>query len=269
MTGSLRRFRLAYGTQRAREGRGAGGVPELLALPFLQSGARADEWRIRARSFGYVARNWLTRGGASHPLRILDLGAGNGWLCYRSALEGHHSVALDIRTDAVDGLGAAAHYAAHLSAMFPRIAATFEALPLSSAAFDLVVFNASIHYAVDLEATLREACRVTQPGGTLLIVDSPFYAKEVWGVAMVAEKRKAAPGMFGPLVEELMAFPFVEFLTPGRLVKSSKALGLQWRRHRVRYPWRYELRPLLARLRGKRPPSRFDVWSTSVPGPRA
>jgi SAM-dependent methyltransferase len=150
--------------------------------------------------------------------------------------------------------------------MFPRIAGTFETLPLTSAGFDLVVFNASIHYALDLEATLREACRVARPGGTLLIVDSPFYAREVWGVAMVEEKRKAAPVTFGPLAEELMRFPFVEFLTPERLGKASDALGLRWRRHRVRYPWQYELRPLWARLRGMRPPSRFDVWSTSVPG---
>jgi hypothetical protein len=38
-----------------------------------------------------------------------------------------------------------------------------------------------------------------------------------------------------------------------------------WRRHRVRYPLWYELRPLAAALRGARKPSRFDVWTAQVP----
>ena len=59
--------------------------------------------------------------------------------------------------------------------------------------------------------------------------------------------------------------PFVEFLTRRRLEDASAGLGLRWRRHRVLYPLAYELRPLLARLRRRRPPSRFDLWQSPVP----
>jgi predicted RNA methylase len=103
------RFRAAYGEHRAAEGRGHQG-DELLALPYLTAGPLAHQWQVRARSFDALVRRVLvpaarTRGRA---LRVLDLGAGNGWLCYRAAQMGHEAVALDIRDDDVDGLGAAA-----------------------------------------------------------------------------------------------------------------------------------------------------------------
>ena len=40
-------------------------------------------------------------------LRILDLGAGNGWMSYRLALQGHLPIAVDLLTNDRDGLGAA------------------------------------------------------------------------------------------------------------------------------------------------------------------
>jgi hypothetical protein len=82
---------------------------------------------------------------------------------------------------------------------------------------------------------------------------------------MVEEKRAEAERRFGALADDLTALPFVEFLTAERLAAASAVLGLEWRRHRVRYPLWYEVRPALARLRGRRAPSRFDLWETTVP----
>jgi hypothetical protein len=62
-----------------------------------------------------------------------------------------------------------------------------------------------------------------------------------------------------------MALPFIEFLTRERLAAASAPIGLQWRRSRVSYPLWYELRPLQARLRGARAPSRFDLWVSARP----
>jgi hypothetical protein len=64
----------------------------------------------------------------------------------------------------------------------------------------------------------------------------------------------------GDLQAALLALPSIEYLTRERLTTASAGLALSWRRHPVRYPLGYELRPLLARLRGRRAPSRFDVW---------
>lgn len=261
--GVAARFRSAYAEVREREGRGHGGIAELLALPYLRDGPLAAQWRIRARTYetflSTVVRNrQLTMG--SRPLRVLDLGAGNGWMCYRLQHAGHTPIALDWRHDDVDGLGAAGGYAECITPLFPRVAASFEALPLADDWFDLAVFNASLHYATDLAATLAEADRVLSPGGRIAILDSPFYKRARDGEAMVADKRAGGVLDLGPARDALLALPCIEYLSRERLLEASAGLDLAWKRHRVRYPLGYELRPLWAAVRGRRAPSRFDVW---------
>jgi SAM-dependent methyltransferase len=263
-TAESRRFRDAYAEHRAREGRGPLASDQLLALPYLGQGPLAREWAVRARSFDALVREVVMplarrRAGA---LRVLDMGAGNGWLSARAVRMGHSAIALDVRTDDVDGLGAAAGFAPFLPRMFARVAASFERLPLAARTVDLLVFNASLHYALDLGRVLAEAVRVVRPGGRIAVVDSPFYARAEHGESMAAEKREAAPRVFGDLAPGLQAPRFVEYLTRERLERAGG--GLAWRRVRVRYPLWYETRPWLARLRGRRTPSRFDVWWTEV-----
>lgn len=260
-----RRFREAYGRHRAAEGRAADEA-ELLSLPYLRTGPLAPQWAVRARTLE-VFLDAVVRPLALHlgrPLRVLDLGAGNGWLSFRLARLGHRPVALDLRVDSVDGLGAARAYGRHLPSMFPRIAGSFDALPLKGRVCDVAVFNASLHYALDLPRVLGEATRSVAPGGRIAVLDSPFYARDADGERMVEEKHRSAPATFGDLADDLVGLPFVEYLTRNRLEAASAASGLTWRRHRVRYPLRYEARPLTARLLGKRAPSRFDVWEASA-----
>jgi len=263
---TLQDFAQDYAAHRAAEGRD---YPEdvLLSLPDLRAGPLARQWAVRARSFAaflalVVRPMAASRGGR---LDVLDLGAGNGWLSYRLALEGHCATALDIRDDQVDGLGAAAPFLPRTDGRMRTLVAAFDSIPVPTASFDLAVFNASLHYATDLAAVLTEAARVVRPGGRLAILDSPFYRSEADGLAMVAEKTANAPQRFGARAETLMSLPFIEFLTRDRLAESSAANGLTWRRSRVRYPLWYEARPFAARLRGARAPSRFDVWSATRP----
>ena len=260
---ALEQFRHDYAAHRAAEGRGHRG-DELLSLPYLRSGPLAGQWAVRARTFDdFVAR--VVRPMAAQrkrPLRVLDLGAGNGWLSHRLAREGHVCVAVDVRDDGVDGLGAAASFP--VPPHFERLVASFDALPLADAAADLAVFNASLHYATDLRETLAEAVRVVAPDGLIAVLDSPFYAGEAAGAAMVAEKHQAAGRTFGERAGALLALPFIEFLTRDRLTEASWTLPLTWTRLRVRYPLWYELRGVRARLKGERTPSRFDIWLGAV-----
>ncbi len=262
----LQAFRDAYAAHRRDEGR-AYAPHELVALPYLRSGPQAGQWSIRARTYSLFEQRLLRgRNGAAPPaLDILDLGAGNGWLSYRASQLGHRVVALDIRTDEVDGLGAAARYFEFLESPFERVCASFEALPFARGSFDVAVFNASLHYALNLARTLREARRVVKSHGRIVILDSPFYPTEAQGAEMVAQKRLNAWQLFGDRADELMGLPFIEFLTVERLTEASNGIGLEWRRYRVGYPLRYELRPLLARVRRRRAPSRFDLWEAIVP----
>ena len=256
-----RRFREDYAAHRASEGRGQSAV-DALTLPYVTDGTLARQWAVRARSFEAFERRVLRPAqrradvDAAGVLRVLDLGAGNGWLAHRATRVGAEALALDLRDDDVDGLGAAPR-----ESPIARVVASFEAIPLCDACFDVVVFNASLHYAEDLARALAEARRVVRPRGRIVVLDSPFYTSAKHGDEMLRAKRADAERRFGARAESLMALAFVEYLTRERLADASRGLTLgAWRRHRVLYPLWYELRAIRAALRGERPPSRFDVW---------
>ncbi len=88
---------------------------------------------------------------------------------------------------------------------------------------------------------------------------------EAAGEAMMAEKRRNGNAVFGDLAGDLLSYRPIEYLTAAGLARASHALGLVWRRHRVDYPWWYELRALAAWFKRARPPSRFDLWEAMVP----
>jgi SAM-dependent methyltransferase len=258
MSDAMTRFRSDYADHRAAEGRALHGEA-LLSLPYLRHGPLARQWAVRAKSFDAFIRHVLHPLEHGAALEILDLGAGNGWLTQRVARRGHKAVALDIRDDEVDGLGAAAEFLRRTPDLFTRVIASFEDMPLATGRFDITLFNASLHYTRDLLRVLTEAVRVTRPGGVLVIMDSPFYDRERDGAAMVAEKLAHGRERFGERAETLLSHNFVEYLTRDRLTAASP--GLRWQRQRVLYPLWYELRPFRAKLRGARPPSRFDLWT--------
>ncbi|HEU4962015.1 MAG TPA: class I SAM-dependent methyltransferase [Sphingomonas sp.] len=255
---ALSRFAAAYARHRAGEGRGHAGA-DLLALPHLTHGPLARQWAVRARSFDVFMRHLLRPEARrlGRALDLLDCGAGNGWLSYRVAREGHRATALDIRGDTIDGLGAAMPFLELVPGRITTLVAPFNAIPLDAASIDVTVFNAALHYSTDLGATLAEAARVTRPGGILAILDSPFYRRDAHGAAMAAEKRAGARARFGNDADSLMGLAFIQYLTRDRLAGAS---AIVWHRRRVLYPLWYELRPLVAVLRRQRPPSRFDLW---------
>ena len=89
---SAARFRTAYAHHREAEGHGSGGTDELLALPYVRTGPLGRQWAVRARSYECFLRAVVVaqaRAAGPRALRVLDLGAGNGWLCYRLTLQGH------------------------------------------------------------------------------------------------------------------------------------------------------------------------------------
>ena len=262
---AMRRFRVAYAEQRAAEGR-AYTRDELLMLPYVKSGPLARQWSVRRRTYAAFMRRVVKPliAEARAPLRVLDLGAGNAWLAYRLAIAGCDAIAVDVRDDHVDGLGAADAYVSLEPARLARVVGSFEAVPLADEAVDVVLFNASLHYAQLLEAPLREARRLVRAGGRIVILDSPFYARVADGEAMVREKKASAASRFGSNAGALMAVPCIEFLTHTQLAEASAPLGLQWTRHHVRYPLWYEARAVRARLRRERAPSRFDLWEGTV-----
>jgi len=244
-----RQFLEDYSRIRAAEGRGSADSAYFRALPFADlTGRNSAQWSIRARTFEYFSRRILP----SQACNVLDLGAGNCWLSYRLAELGHAPVAVDIFSDPRDGLGAARHYPVD----FKVIESTFDDLPFPAAQFDLAVFNSSIHYSSDYVRTLSEARRCLRPEGRVVILDSPVYKRREHGEAMRAERQMHFERQHGFRSEALGS---IEFLDLAMLKDLKRSLSLTWEIHRPWYGWRWQLRPLRARLQRRRPPSRFWI----------
>ncbi|HVZ17440.1 MAG TPA: class I SAM-dependent methyltransferase [Terriglobales bacterium] len=260
----FRQFMLEYQLVRAAEGRGSNTAAYYLALPFRDvTGHNQQQWSIRAHSFRYLEKRILPEFENSMPaLDVLDLGAGNGWLDYRLTLRGHRPVAVDLLTNGTDGLGAASHYLEQLPTLFPRFQAEFNRLPFADAQFDCAIFNASFHYSENYAATLAEVIRCLRPGGWIVIADSPWYSKEENGRRMVEERHLLFLALHGFASNSVKS---QEYLTDEKMHALASRFGLNWRVHRPYYGLRWSLRPVIARLKGKREPSEFRIYVARVP----
>jgi SAM-dependent methyltransferase len=238
-----RLFLEQYGRIRTAEGRGSSSENYYRALPFVND----PQWKIRAATFEYFQRHILP----ATPGRILDLGAGNGWLSNRLAELGHTPVAIDIFRDQRDGLEAARHY----KTSFARIEAEFDNLPVKPP-FDVAVFNASFHYSADYARTLSEVRRCLQPDGRVVILDSPVYRLPEHGEAMRSERQRLFERQYGFRSEALGSIEFLDEPTLGVL---SQALNLTWTIHKPWYGVAWHMRPVVARIKHRRPPSRFWI----------
>lgn len=247
------RFTREYEQVRQAEGWGTPERAYYLALPFRDlSGRHRDIWAMRRRSYQTLLAGVLEPQvkATGRPLRVLDLGAGNGWLSYRLSQQGYQVAAVDLLTNSIDGLGAHTHY----DRPFLAIQAEFDRLPLSEGQADVVIFNGSLHYASHYEQTLVEVLRVLTEDGRMVIMDSPFYHDPTSGRQMVREREERFAQRYGFRGD---ALPSENYLTFERLVELGRRLNLAWEIHRPFYGWRWALRPWIARLRGGREPATF------------
>lgn len=251
------RFMADYERIRAAEGRGSESKEFYLGLPYKDnSGRNSGQWHIRAQSYQCLINHVLETPGRRRT--VLDIGAGNCWMSFRLALLGYRPIAVDLLTNEDDGLGAAVHYRDALPEFFPRFQAEITRLPFQSEQFDVVIFNASFHYSEDYEASLREAFRCLRRGGMVVISDTPWYSREESGREMVAERHAAFLQRYGTASGSIRS---LEFLTDERLRALEEQLSIQWTAFSPRYGLKWAMRPLMARLRGRREPSRFRIYT--------
>lgn len=245
-------FARQFRAVRQHEGRGRDSSDYFRSLPWVPADDPfAGEWRIRRESYRHLLRRaFSTR---PQPATVLDLGAGNGWLSNRLSTLGHHVVAVDTLTDPVEGLGMIRQFATAIVA----VRADFDALPFAPGQFDVVVFNASLHYAPDPRASLTGARPMLAMGGTLVVMDSPMFRTDPDGAAMVADsvRRLTSDNGFREFVQ-----PGRGYLTFGSLAASAGALQLQSEFIPSRGPVAWRVRRHLARFRLRRQPAAFGIW---------
>lgn len=246
-----------YERIRDAEGRGSQRASFYLNLPFRDiTGRHEDQWRIRSRTYFCLVSKILPMipSGAA----ILDLGAGNCWLSYRLARLGYQPTAVDLLTNDRDGLAAADHYRRRLPDLFPRFRAEFHHLPFQDGQFDAAIFNASLHYADESEKALQEAHRCVRPEGWVVICDTPWYSCAASGEKMVSERRSRFLQQHGTASASINS---LEYLTDDRLRALERQFHIRWKVYLPSYGVRWALRPLLARLRGRREPARFRIYA--------
>jgi SAM-dependent methyltransferase len=238
---ALEPFLRHYRAVREHEGRRKIEADYYRALPVVgPNDPHAAEWQIRRESYGHLLRHCFA--SAPHALRVLDLGAGCGWLSHRLAQLGHRVVSVDLLDDEADGLGAVRHYMVR----FAAVQADFDRLPFGPAQFDVVIFNGSLHYAADLATTLWSAHRMLAAGGSLVVMDSPMFRDARHGAAMMAARRDAVHGAGYVTYAQLDAVAIAAAMT-ATFVASRGPIG-----------WR--LRRAIARWRLGRAPAAFGVW---------
>jgi SAM-dependent methyltransferase len=235
----LRTFVDDYRRVRLAEGFASPDPEFARGLPFRDAtGRNRPAWRLRA--LHYLA---LRAALAALPRvdRVLDLGAGNGWLARRLA-PSFRVTALDV--DATDtGLGALD------DRRVGRLRADLQALPLAAGGFDVVIVAAALHYALDLSCALTEVARVLRPGGLLVIVDSPVYAD---AAARDAAWRRTLDHYRAAGAAHLAA------RYRGLLREELDGAG-QFRFLEVPLPSLSSARALLRRIRGRRPGARLPL----------
>lgn len=199
-------------------------------------------WRIREKNF----RRLLGLVG-SEPQKILDLGAGNGWLSNQFAKRGHLVAALDLSDDDHDGLGACKYY----QSQFECYQAEFECAPFCDLQFDLAIFNASLHYSSCLGTTLRATKRLVKLGGMVVVVDSPYYNDASSGQALAFEQRSRL-GLDGDL-------GINGFLTVETLTSAARESGMQIEVWYADLEWHKRLRRKWVQSRLGREPAHFPI----------
>jgi ubiquinone/menaquinone biosynthesis C-methylase UbiE len=237
-----------YEKIRAAEGRNQQPSAWYRSLPNVEDDAG---WKIRATSYATLLKH-VIQPMTEKPLKVVDLGAGNGWLSNRLSEHGHRVVAVDLLVNDWDGLGAHHHY----GTTFTRVQAEYDHIPFASTQFDLVIYNAAFHYSTSYQTTLREACRVLRPDGSVVIMDTPIYHDARSGAQMVTEREAQFQLQYGTPSNHL---PSENYLTYQRLAELGSETGVQWRIIKPFFGIKWALRPLRAKLRGHREPAKFHV----------
>lgn len=130
-----------------------------------------DEWRARSTSAVRLTRYLALQ---PKPLRILDIGCGNGWLSNLLSQSRHFVTGTDLNP--LELRQAARVFSLNPNLVFVEADADF--LPFEAHTFDLILLASVIQYFSDLPALLHSLSAYLKPRGEIHLMDSPLYADE-------------------------------------------------------------------------------------------
>lgn len=188
------------------------------------------EWQVRKRSAKRLI-DYLKRKSA--PLRILEVGCGNGWLS---------SMLLTIKGSRVTGIDINEPEIMQAKRLFKSenldfICAGFVPEMFAGQKFDVIVFAASVQYFPSLRRILENALSCLSRNGEIHIIDANFYrSDQVEDAARRTEnyyKDMGYPEMaayyFHHTMNDLKPFNYRVLFNPHRLLnKLSKKDPFYW-----------------------------------------
>lgn len=140
-----------------------------------------DEYPEGLDTCSYVSRTELVQFQRELRVRtgdlLLDVGCGRGGPALWTATHtGAHLIGIDIaRSAAADAASRAADLGVNHRAAF--VCATFDRLPLATAAVDAVMSIDALLFAPDKQASLDELARVLRPGGRLVFTSWDHHSQ--------------------------------------------------------------------------------------------
>lgn len=167
------------------------------------------------------AEEALLRVDLGPGVRILDVACGSGALAIPAARRGARVMAVDLAPAMIKRLIARA-CAERLPAVTGRVM-NGESLEFPDDTFDVTASQNGISLFSDLKAGLREAVRVTKPGGAVLIIafGSPHRAEFIG--FLLGALRAAVPGFTPPINPPSLPFQLAD---PDRFSRELAEAGL-------------------------------------------
>ena len=145
---------------------------EVVGLPEItEAHPHYDEWQMRKQSAKRLVAYLQKK---QRPLKILEVGCGNGWLSHRlSAITASTVIGTDINFTEIQQAARVFQHVPNLHFTYTAIdAGTFE-----EKQFDVIVFAASIQYFPSLHTIIDAAMKLLKPNGEIHVLDSHFYSQ--------------------------------------------------------------------------------------------
>jgi ArsR family transcriptional regulator len=120
------------------------------------------------------------------PLRVADIGCGEGYLTIEAARWASKVIAVDRSEAVLDRARALARRRRVSNVVWKK--GELERLPIDDEAVDVVMLSQALHHANDPARALKEAVRIVVPGGRVLILDLRAHDEE-WVRAKLGDRR--------------------------------------------------------------------------------
>lgn len=120
------------------------------------------------------------------PLKVADLGCGEGYLTMEAARWASRVIAVDRSAVVLKRARALAERRRVSNVIWKK--GELEKLPLGDGSVDVALLSQALHHAVDPTRAVAEAVRVTAPGGRVLVLDLRTH-REDWVRAKLGDRR--------------------------------------------------------------------------------